>query len=263
MTYFPARLAAAVSARAADLVEVFSAIQGEGPRVGERHLFVRFAGCDMNCVYCDTPACHVELGAWRNERVAGGREFERRANPEPLASLETIILGHLTSGVRHRAVSFTGGEPLLQPDAILALAPAIRLAGVLTLLETDANLPEAYDRLKDSIDVLSMDWKLASATGEPTRVEAHRRILAASRGKEAYVKAVFVETTPETEILEAARAVAELRPDIPLVLQPCSPFGPVKRAPSPERCLLLHEAALRSHSDVRVVPQVHRLMGQM
>ncbi len=263
MTYFPARLAAAVSARAADLVEIFSAIQGEGPRVGERHLFVRFAGCDMDCVYCDTPPCHVELAAWRNERVAGGREFERRANPEPWGSLESIILGHLTGGVRHAAVSFTGGEPLLQPEAIRALAPAIRRAGVRTFLETDANLPEAYESVKDSIDVLSMDWKLASATGEPTQAEAHRRILAASKGSEAYVKAVFVETTTEAEILEAARAVAELRPDIPLVLQPCSPFGPVQRAPSPKRCLLLHEAALRSHSDVRVIPQVHRLMGQM
>jgi organic radical activating enzyme len=263
LTYFPERIAAAEAAAAADLVEIFSAIQGEGPRVGERHLFVRFAGCDMACVYCDTPACHVPLSHWRNERRAGGREFDRRPNPEPLTSLAEIVRGHLTSGVRHAAVSFTGGEPLLQPQAILALAPVVRAAGARTLLETDANFPEAYLRVRDAIDVLSMDWKLASATGEPTRVEAHRRILADSVGREAYVKAVFVEETPDDEVIAAACALAELRPDVPLILQPCSPSGRVKRSPSPARCLALHETALRAHSDVRVVPQVHRLMGQL
>ena len=37
------------------LSEVFSSIQGEGLYVGDRHLFVRFAGCNLNCQYCDTP----------------------------------------------------------------------------------------------------------------------------------------------------------------------------------------------------------------
>ena len=36
------------------LSEIFSSIQGEGPYVGERHLFVRFSGCHRKCVFCDT-----------------------------------------------------------------------------------------------------------------------------------------------------------------------------------------------------------------
>ena len=263
MTIHLERLERAKAARAADLVEIFSAIQGEGPRVGERHLFVRFAHCDMDCVYCDTPKCHVELPEWRFERTPGMRDFERRPNPEPFGALAALVKGLLERAPRHEAVSFTGGEPLLQPEAVRTLADVARSCGVATLLETDANFPEAYASLRDAIDVLSMDWKLASATGRPTQVAAHRRTLELSRGREAYVKAVFVEETPEAEVLEAARAVAELRPDVPLVLQPVSPMGPIRRAPSPSKTLALHAAAPGVHRRVRVIPQVHRLMGQL
>jgi 7-carboxy-7-deazaguanine synthase len=257
------RLARAKAARAADLVEVFSAIQGEGPRVGQRHLFVRVAHCDMDCVYCDTPKCHVEQPHWRLEEAAGARRFARRPNPEPLDSLGAIVEGLLSGPCPHAAVSFTGGEPLLQPDVIEALAPIARRLSVKALLETDGNLPDVYARVRPLVDVLSMDWKLRSATGEPTRKEEHRAMLRASVGSETYVKAVYVETTPLDEILEAAEVVAAERPDVPLILQPCSPFGGVKSAPSPETALKFQEAALRVHRDVRVVPQVHRLMGQI
>ena len=34
--------------------EIFSSIQGEGPVVGYKQLFIRFCGCNLNCNYCDT-----------------------------------------------------------------------------------------------------------------------------------------------------------------------------------------------------------------
>jgi 7-carboxy-7-deazaguanine synthase len=263
MTLFPDRLAHAKASRSADLVEVFSAIQGEGPRVGERHLFVRFLHCDMRCRYCDTPSCHEPLAEWRLEVTPGARDFVRRPNPEPLDSLAELIGERLLEPVRHTAVAFTGGEPLLQAGAILDLAPRIRARGASVLLETDGNLADEFDAVRPVVDILSMDWKLESATGEPCRSASHERMLRAAAGIECYVKAVFVEETPDAEIVEAARAVAQARPDAPLVLQPASPFGSVKRSPSPERALRLQEAALRVHDDVRVIPQVHRLSGQL
>jgi organic radical activating enzyme len=263
MTLFPDRLAHAQRTRSADLVEVFSAIQGEGPRVGERHLFVRFLNCDMRCRYCDTPLCHEPLESWRLELTPGARDFARRQNPEPLDSLAVLIDERLVAPVRHSAVAFTGGEPLLQAEAILDLAPRVRARGAAVLLETDGNLADAFESVRPVVDILSMDWKLASATGEPCRAAEHRRMLAAAAGMECYVKAVFVEETPDEEVLEAARAVAEARPEAPLVLQPASPFGAVKRSPTPARALRLQEAALRVHADVRVIPQVHRLSGQL
>ena len=40
------------------LVEIFSAIQGSGVLVGQRHIFIRFLGCHIKCAFCDTPATH-------------------------------------------------------------------------------------------------------------------------------------------------------------------------------------------------------------
>ena len=37
----------------ANIVEIFSSIQGEGLYIGERHLFIRFKDCNLNCTYCD------------------------------------------------------------------------------------------------------------------------------------------------------------------------------------------------------------------
>jgi len=59
------------------------------------------------------------------------------------------------------------------------------------------------------------------------------------------------------------RMVAETAPAITVYLQPVTPFGAVLATPSPERVLDLQARALRWHRDVRVVPQTHRLIGQM
>ena len=37
-----------------NIKEIFSSIQGEGPYVGEKHVFVRFCKCNLACKYCDT-----------------------------------------------------------------------------------------------------------------------------------------------------------------------------------------------------------------
>ena len=43
-----------------EIKEIFSSIQGEGPFIGYKQLFVRFCGCNLSCEYCDTDFSEID-----------------------------------------------------------------------------------------------------------------------------------------------------------------------------------------------------------
>jgi len=43
-----------MNSTAANLSEIFSSIQGEGPYIGCKQIFIRFSDCNLDCDYCDT-----------------------------------------------------------------------------------------------------------------------------------------------------------------------------------------------------------------
>ena len=61
------------------LSEVFVSFQGEGAHIGRRHLFVRLAGCNLRCSYCDTPDSLERTTAYTV--YASGGVPTRHANP--------------------------------------------------------------------------------------------------------------------------------------------------------------------------------------
>jgi len=77
------------------VIEVFASVQGEGLRQGEPTVFVRLAGCDRRCSFCDTKY------AWE-----GGREW---ALPQILDKVRRV-----GQGVPGSWVCLTGGEPFMQ-----------------------------------------------------------------------------------------------------------------------------------------------------
>ena len=72
------------------LVEIFESLQGEGRNAGRPCVFVRFAGCNLNCAWCDTDV---------RKRFA--------------LSLEELV--EEVKGFREKSVILTGGEPTIQP----------------------------------------------------------------------------------------------------------------------------------------------------
>ena len=72
----------------APLYEVFSSIQGEASRVGERHLFVRLAGCDLECVFCDTPASRRTPTRSRIHLPSGYHLIAKLEGPAQVAGLD-------------------------------------------------------------------------------------------------------------------------------------------------------------------------------
>lgn len=258
-----------MAATTANLVEIFSSVQGEGPHVGASTLFVRFGECDLRCRWCDSPGTWEPARSCRIETVRGSGRFAER--PNPVALEHSVAAARALGAASHRFVSLTGGEPLLQPEAVTALGGALRALGPRILLETHGAAPEALERVIGAVDVVSMDWKLASDVRRRSdRRDApasdfhdvHERFLrTALRAPEVYVKLVVTPASEDAELEEAWARIASVTASVTVVLQPVTPFGRVREAPSPQRMLALAERASRILSGVRVIPQTHRLTG--
>lgn len=241
----------------ADLIEIFSSIQGEGLLVGYRQMFLRFPECNLTCRYCDTnfkrtANCQVETSP-------GSACMSDWINPVELRN----VLRLFTDWVRqlpgaHHSISITGGEPLLHEQVLSDWLP--ELSEILpTHLETNGTLPDQLERLIDYLDWVSMDIKLHSQTGERTDWENHRRFLDIARRANCYVKLVVGEETPNLELQLAADLVNSVEKDIPIILQPVTFKDKV--ALSTGRLLQMHSVISELHHDVRVIPQTHRFMG--
>lgn len=94
-----------------DLVEIFESLQGEGRNMGRPCVFVRFAGCNLACPWCDTNvSCRFS------------------------ATLDELL--NEISGFRAKSVVLTGGEPTLV-DAMPEFVAALKERGYWIAVETN------------------------------------------------------------------------------------------------------------------------------
>ncbi len=245
------------------VLEVFSSFQGEGPQVGERQVFVRLAKCDLRCAFCDTPESYPTPDKARIQLAAPHGREERPTNPLSVARLLEAIRQLDDPPGLHAAVSITGGEPLLHPQAVHALAVGIRSLGLRIHVETGGHRPGAVRHVIDVVDEMTPDLKLESASGMRTPWAAHAEtyeILEAA-GKALAVKAVVGADTPPAEVAEAAAFAAKHLPSAPFIMQPATPHGDGPARPTLYHLYHLHDAAGRVHPDVRLIPQVHVFLG--
>jgi 7-carboxy-7-deazaguanine synthase len=96
--------------------EIYRSLQGESTFAGLPCVFVRLTACNLRCVYCDTPHAFTE-----------GK----------VLSLDEVV--ERTLGLGDQLVELTGGEPLLQPEAI-PLMVRLADAGRTVLLETSGSI---------------------------------------------------------------------------------------------------------------------------
>lgn len=230
--------------KTARIIEVFPSIQGEGIFVGLPHLFVRFWNCNLACHYCDTDY----RGPYREVT-------DRELLQEVRSQVES-------EGPFH-AVSLTGGEPLLWASFLEGWLPGVKEMGQRVYLETNGTLEGPLRRLLPWTDIVAMDLKPPSATADRAVWREHEGFLRAAHGagKEVFIKIVVTRQTEEAELERAFRLVAELDRRIPVVLQPVTPWGPVRERPMEEQLARWSRRASACLSDVRVIPQVHRILG--
>ncbi len=259
----------------APVLEVFASFQGEGRFVGEAQVFVRLWGCPLRCRWCDTP------GSWRlpaepRARVAvsslEGHAAQRREDGWATPFQAATWVAAVEPGLP-RTVSITGGEPLLWPGFVRELGTYLGARRV--HLETAGAHPEALSEVLDAVDHVSLDLKLPEDLDAPEPLPGAResvpanpaewaavraRVLTLVRGRDACGKLILAGGRAALAFAPILDDVAELAPELPLVVQPVTPMNGV-RAPSLAELEALAELARERELDVRVIPQVHRQLG--
>jgi len=246
-------------ARFANLSELFVSFQGEGVHAGRRHLFVRFAGCPLRCRWCDTPDSLVPVPECRIFGIDGPRT---RPNPLSADALEAEVTTLQASSPPLHALAVTGGEPLAQVEFLVGWL-ARRTSDLPVLLETAGILPARLERVLPFVAIVSLDFKCPSNTGEQPRWQEHEACLrlAVAAGRDVYVKMPVDEMTEPDDVECGARLAAATGPTAPLFLTPLTaPDGPALQI-GPARLERLHALASRHHPDVRVLPQLHKVLG--
>lgn len=210
--------------------DMFYSFQGEGPWIGYPQIFLRLYGCNIHCDYCDEP----------------DRNKQRFSIPEIISRMSQWMDKPLHS------LSLTGGEPLLQVAGIMELVQKISMP---IYLETNGTLPEALDKVMPYCHYFSVDYKPGHL---PKFTEFMTRLISTQN---VFVKYVLTQNAPISEVVNLCTVIHQLNPDWPLVIQPVTPFGSVTTRPSPKEIAITHETASSLISNVRVIPQTHKLIG--
>lgn len=174
--------------------EVFYSIQGEGMLIGAPSVFVRTSGCNLRCVWCDTP-----YTSWSPE----GADM----------TVEEILKAVRSYPGKHVVV--TGGEPMIAPG-IVKLTEGIRGLGQHVTIETAGTVFQPV-----ACDLMSISPKLENSTpfereggkwvAQHERVRYHPDVLRQLMAEYDY-QLKFVVASPD-DMAEIARMIDDLQAD--------------------------------------------------
>jgi 7-carboxy-7-deazaguanine synthase len=253
----------------ASLIEIFSAIQGEGINVGTRQIFIRFGGCDLRCHYCDSQHTWQKHSSCEIEQTPGERDFITHSNPVLQSQLLDWV-DRQNQPYLHDSISITGGEPLLHASFLAQFLPEVKQLTKLPIyLETGGHRPQQLAQILPYLDLVGMDIKLPSVSGE-THWEKHREFLQSCQDAtvDIFVKIIISDSTNPIELQQAAELIAAVSDRIVVFLQPMTALeyphtDPTLTAPTPDRVLAWQALMKKYLSQVRVVPQTHKMLGQL
>ena len=224
--------------------EVFYTIQGEGPFSGMPALFIRLAGCNLACHFCDT-------------------QFETMAEKElPVGTHLAAILADFTPKQR-KLVVLTGGEPLRQAPEVLVDA-LLKTGTEIVQIETAGTLPMSNalesmvehghvvlvcspktPRVHPQIDELCHHWKYVIRVGEtdPEDGLPNRGTQIKTAGKEQRIYRPTYRTVNDV-----------------IWLSPCDEHDQ-DLTPNASHANMLHARDLCLKHGYRLSLQVHKIIG--
>ena len=218
----------------AKIAEIFESIQGEGLYAGQKQVFIRFFGCNLSCVFCDT-------------HLSGFKDYS-------IQELKDVLAGY--SG--YHSLSLTGGEPLCQADFLWDFLNGYEDKPIV-YLETNGTLTDELSRIIDHVDIIAMDFKLPSSSQARAFWKEHEDFLKIALSKKVFVKIVITKASDSQEIRVAGDIIKRVKTDMDVVLQPhwfdidsalLTKMGPFKEE-------LISSGIPR----VRILPQAHKYAG--
>ena len=227
----------------APIIEIFSSFQGEGLLIGERQIFVRFAGCNLNCNYCDTNDSKSESSGKLMTPQQVIDEINKILTPDC------------------KTISFTGGEPSLYPDFISEVSKNLDLK---IMLETNGTLPENIDSI-EKLDVVSLDIKLpehfdGDFDEEIFLNEIKSLNLLMAKCIYVYCKVVILPSTKINSFKEVVEKLSENisnKSNLKIIIQPSSPLDEWKDI---NFRLFNFSEIVGQYFEVSTIPQIHKIL---
>ncbi|WP_172251858.1 7-carboxy-7-deazaguanine synthase QueE [Saccharibacillus deserti] len=235
------------SSRPIPVLEVFGpTIQGEGMSIGRKTMFVRTAGCDYRCSWCDSKF------TWDGS----AKDQIRMLSPEEIVG-ELLALG----GDTFDHVTISGGNPLLLPQ-IAYLVQLLRERGIRTAVETQGSRWQDWLVRIDEVTLSPKPPSSGMETDFDVLDDIVSRLGEAPGRRDLCIKIVIFDE----DDLTYARGVHRRYPDIPFILQTGNPevAGEVQDHVSSllkrYEWLIGRLSDLPDLKDARALPQLHTLV---
>ena len=231
------------------LFEIFTSVEGEGILYGTKTLFVRLAGCPFTCFYCDTK---------ESLPLNSGTEYT-------IDEANKLIDSNLHD--QTYKVNFTGGDPLIQHQAVAQLAKHIQNKKIPTYLESSCFDIDRFNHVLPFIDIVKIEFKTKDSDFVDS--EHYEKLIghtmkclesSVTSKKTAYVKIVVSSKTQLNEFRKLVDEIFKIvsKKDIHgFVIQPTYGIS----EPSLDLLLNLYDVVFPHYIDVKVVPQLHKFIG--
>lgn len=231
------------------LFEIFTSVEGEGILYGTKTLFVRLAGCPFTCFYCDTK---------ESLPLDSGTEYS-------IEDANHLIDSNLKN--QTYKVNFTGGDPLIQHEAVALLAKHIQDKKIPTYLESSCFDIDRFNHVLPFIDIVKIEFKTKDSdfvdTKHYEKFISHTMKCLQSSVKSKKTTYIKIVVSSKTQPNEFAKLVQEIfnkisKDDIDgFIIQPTYGIS----EPSLELLLELYDLVFPHYIDVKVVPQLHKFIG--
>ena len=231
------------------LSEIFTSIEGEGILFGTKTMFVRLAGCPFKCHWCDTPYALP---------MDSGIEYS-------IEEVKEIISKSLQPNTYK--INFTGGEPLVQHEAVIELAKFVRQKGLRVYLESSCYDAARFAKVLPYIDICKVELKLRDS--KIVNEKQYSNLLkneqqclrqAINKGKTTYIKVVVTNSSNLEEFKDIVVEVFKIAKPSELagfIIQPSYRID----EPTLDVLFGFYDTVYPMYDQVRVVPQLHKIIG--